>query len=253
MRLHETTDFKSKAILQNFLKWWEERDITPDLNRLDITKKISVEPDGTINSDATINIYDVKSTFLPFKFGKVARMRLRMPNLETFHNAPKECPTFTLEKWTDSGQNIKLKSLMNCPQKSNYMSFEMGRPLENLQCSLTSPCEDLWIDTPEILSFAGLPQRVTNLSLNMTKQKSISGIKQLRNVGNLNILLPLDFNGGLLAICLIPGLQSVTGTNRASPVEKALQLISGALEKNMNVHDVQELMIESGFAKFARL
>lgn len=257
MRIHETIDFRSKATLYNFLEWWKDR-TRGNVNEQDNTflSKISVESDGTINCGWKIDIIDHRSTFLPFKFGTVASMRLQMKNLESLHNSPTNCQgIFSIES-ANNVQNDKLRSLVDCPQKVGHMSFELSQPLENLANSLTHPCESVWINVSEIVSFAGNKQFIQNLGLNLSNQKTLSAIKQLRYVNNLDITLPSDFSGGLLGLCLIPGLQSVSGGGEKTQHfawDKALKVLEQGLAQKMNVHDVQELMIESGYRAFARL
>lgn len=264
MRIHETADpfANKKQILHNFVQYWKEHSAITAVTEIEqdmMFDKAMVDDDGSINVNCKVHLHDDKATKLPFKFGNVSEMRLDMPNLQTLENTPRVVKgIFGIESFIGGLANTQLKTMAGGPQRAGHMAFEFNQSVENLQTSLTQPIESIWIGAPEILSFAGFNTTCNEMSILVPLQKSISGIhKQLRGVNYLHIVLPDNFDGGLLGLAMISGIKGIGGsggsTRNHKPHEKAIRLISQGVKSHKNVHEIQEDLIDAGLRKFATL
>lgn len=287
MRLHETSNVfeNSQKYLFDFVKWWADHSYKntmlglsmgemPDIDTIknhpnspSVTKflsKISVNGDNDgffINCDWNINVHDNTISRLPFRFNKVSNMRIIADNLTTLEGAPRYCSSFCIETLNGtSPTNTKLTSLEHGPQHASHLSFELASPLKNLKLTMASPIESLWVHAPSIESFEGPGVHCHELTCIVPEQRSISGIhKQLSNVEMLGLVLPLDFDGGILGLALVKGLRKIV---RATPnriigggteYEKGFMLINKSKAEGWDIHELQEQMIDAGLGKFARL
>jgi hypothetical protein len=277
MRLHETGDAFENAIKyrDDFIKWWRSHSVVgpPQNGGKDpnyLQNKIEVVHDNAgfkINCGWKLVIEDNSITQLPFRFGKVGQMRLSAAKLTTLAGAPEECNMFSLERVNDSGgldqANSVLENITHGPKSAEHMSIELARPLRSLHTNFTHAVDTVWIHAPSIVSFEGLNVHCNELTCTIPFQKSISGIhKQLQNVENLVLALNPAFEGGLLGLAMIKGLKSVGGSfaqkgpwvnPTPNGCDQALTVVNQAIAQKMNVHELQEKMIELGLGKFARL
>lgn len=265
MRLHQTANafLNQRDIGQNFFEYWmnhctpsgQDRNASiADEDKL--MEQIFVDRDGTISTGHSIQLIDEIITELPFKFGRVGSFRIDMPRLNSMKGMPKECGHFGIESFGQRTvmMNHHITSLVGCPQKCQHIAFEIGAPLESLKTSLTSPIESMWIQTPEVKSFAGFNSQCAELTINMTAQQSITGIhKQLTGVDNLFLVLPREFKGGLLGLAMIPNVKYVASGGIVTRPMEAINEIGKMMRQKMNVHDIQEQLMESGYREFARL
>lgn len=263
MRIHEAAAypfFNGEKYIHDFIDYWKEHSIASNISRDALFEKFSITSTGGenfINTDWKIDIKDPASTKLPFKFGRVNGMRLQMDKLATLENTPKYVKThFNIERPIGAIANNLLKNLEGCPEQAGSIAFEVSIPVENLRTGLKSPIERIWIDAPSIKSFEGMNVYCEQLELNLTNQKSISGIhKQLKNVKRLFLLLPSSFSGGLLSLAMIPKLETLM-TNlegRNFGYGKAITIIQIGRSQKKNVHEIQEDLIDAGLNAFATL
>lgn len=279
MRIHETADafFNGEKYIKDFVEYWKAHSYASTsgakrheavFNESDFMDNFSITSTGGqnyINSKLKINIVDHVSTMFPFKMWQVSGMRLHMSKLNTLENMPRYVTShFNIEKFDNGGCNMGLSTMAGGPERANHLGFDIASPLDNLQTGLTGPIESIWIHAPSVNSFAGLNVRCAELSIVVPFQKSISGIhKQLRNVEQLSLVLPPNFQGGLLGLAMIPGIKRIIGAmssigsgsnpNSGTQYEKALEVINQGRAKGKNVHDIQEDMIDAGFKAFATL
>ena len=275
MRIHETADafFNGEKYINDFIEYWKAHvyyvgsglpAVFSEASFMDNFSITSTGGQNYINSKLKINIVDHDSTMFPFKMWQVSGMRLHMRNLNTLENMPRYVTAhFNIERFDSGGLNSRLTSMVGGPERAGHLGFDIAQPLENLQTGLTGPIESISIHAPEIRSFAGLNVRCSELLLVIPNQHSISGIhKQLRNVEQLRLILPPNFRGGLLGLAMVPGLKKITYSgvlpNNTFAMKKgdyihAFDVINAGKAKGMNVHDIQEEMIEAGLKAFATL
>lgn len=274
MRIHETANpfVNKKQILEDFIKYWREHSDQGGQNgniptafqgTLDplVTKNVWVENDGSISSFWKIILRDSECTKLPFKFYSVRQMHLSMPNLQTLENTPRIVEGIFGIEPDDSGIGAleKLNTMSGGPKTANHMTFVFKTPVANLQTSLTAGIDSIWIQAPEIKSFAGFNSHCAEMTLTLTNQQSISGIhKQLKGVDSLFLVLPENFSVGLLGLVMIPGIKQIGSSpipprGEKAPYHRAITTINELMKQKKNVHDIQEELIEAGLGQFARL
>lgn len=269
MRIHEAANpfFNGEKYIHDFVDYWKEHYMAGITNAVNFSvnddnffNKFSITSTGGenfINTEWKVNIEDHTSTKFPFKMGRVKGMRLQMNNLATLENTPRYVEThFNIEKTGLNTGNSFLSSLEGCPGHAGQIALEVNTPVTNLRSGLSKPIDSIWINAPKILSFEGMNVIVHELAICLSFQSSISGIhKQLKNVKNLALSLPLNFASGLLGLALIPGLDkvSVSGGGDKFPYGKAINIIQLGKSQKKNVHDIQEDLLDAGLRAFATL
>ncbi|MDE1830273.1 MAG: hypothetical protein KGI25_08120 [Thaumarchaeota archaeon] len=211
-----------------------------------------------INCKRKMIIEDNTITKLPFRFGVCSQFRLAADKLETLAGAPEQCNLFAVE-FSKTGRNNNLDSIANGPLRATHLAYQLSHPLRSLETGSIGPIGSLWVDAPSIISFEGLNVPVTELTLRLPLQQSLTGIhKQLKHIEEISIVLSPKFEGGLLSVAMIKGLKRINRTTNsqigiAPTYEKVFMLINEALAQGLNIHELQEKMIEVGLGKFARL
>lgn len=250
---------------KEFIQWWKLRTSAFPIKTVkgvvDSGKMIRMTKDGIDIVGATMSVSDATCEQFPFHMNNVDSFQLVMPELHSFNNTPRKC------KIAQYGARYSpmqyLDTLVGSVVEAKSLSVYTHAPFLNLETSLTTDIEDLTISTPYFASFEGLNVNVTTLTLETSEQKSFNGIhkglnQSLSNVCRIRVAFTntSSFCGGVLPFAMLdPSIEVIADITGYTHQEfcDAMGVVTEQRKRGTNVHDIQELLIDKGLSKYARL
>lgn len=259
-----TVEIPDRVSKTEFLAWWRMRTtsfpIRNERGVVDSGKIVQVMEDGINVFGANFNIRDYETHQFPFKMNHVDQFSIEMSELKSLKNCPRSCKIGVFGSRLNP--LLKLDSLVGCPETAQTLSVYTKSPMLNLESSLKGHVVSLSIHAPEFISFAGLTAEVDSLSIYGYEQKSFKGIhRELHgNVKSLSISVhsgnDKNFSCGVLPFAMLdPAIKISADIVGSSPMAfvDAIGVVDQGRTSGLNVHEIQELLIDSGFGKYARL
>lgn len=252
---------------KRFLEWWKRHTTTYPIRNekgiVDSGKIVQLTPQG-FNVNGNFVVTDVlvlrgggdKTHEIPFKLNHIDQFVIDLSELHSLKNCPKSCK---MGQFGSNGNPMAyLDSLIGCPERAQSLSVFTKMPMLNLESSLQGHIASLSIQAPSFVSFDGLTVECDHLSLYGCQQQSFKGIhRSLRsNVKSLGITVHQDFSGGVLPFAMLePGIQVTTDISGNPPFDfvDAMGVVIDGRKEGLNAHDIQELLIDKGLGKYARL
>lgn len=259
----------STASKKRFIEWWRFRNssafpVRTHKGVVDSTKVIRLGPNGIDIVGATFRVVDYTTQEMPFNMNAVDSFILEMPALRSFKNCPKYCKT--------SGQfgsahvpMLHVDTLEGCPLRITSLSLYTMNKMKNLVTSFTyGDVESLSIDTPEFQSFAGLNRHVRQVNIVTWKQQSFKGIhRDLHDIDVLTVTPTADPRGeqltseiGVLPFAMMDaGIEIFADASRSfdNAWNEAMAMVNTSRKEGLNVHDIQERLMDAGYGKYAKL
>lgn len=250
------------ASKKRFMEWWKFHTTAYPVRAhkgvVDSGKIVRMSEKGFDIIGATFKVNDYMSEQMPFRMNAVDSFIIEMPQLTSFKNCPKYCKA-SGQFGSSAVPMHHTDSLIGCPQRINSLTVHTRNMMTNLETSLQGEVESLSIYTPGFSSFAGLTARVRQLNLGTWKQRSFKGIhRDIHNIEVLTIGLWNDSEHevGVLPFAMMDERIAILPDAMANaPLEwiDALRLVNQSRIEGLNVHDIQERLIDAGFGKYAKL
>lgn len=253
------------ASKKKFIEWWKAHTQYPIGIRnvkgvVDSGKVVRLGTDGSFNiySSPMIIMDDYFEEF-PYKMNMVENFTFEIPELHSLKNCPKEC---RIGQFGTHHKRMKyMDTLVGTPTKAQSLTIHTESVFLSLENSLTSDIDDLTINAPSFASFDGLTNvNVGCLTLIARHQKSFKGIHRSikSNVKALSISIHdnFDISCGVLPFAMLdPSIVVISHVSDSPPsgFVDAMEVVSESREVGMNAHDIQELLIDKGLGKYARL
>lgn len=247
------------ASKKRFLEWYRLHSTNYTIqNRkgvVDSGKVVRMGKNGIDVVGANFVVTDKTLEEFPFKMNTVNIFQIDMPELHSLNNCPKFCTT---GQFGSVASPMKyLDSLVGGPQVAKHLSVYTDSPMLNLETSLIKPIAGLSLFAPYFGCFAGLNVEVDQLHITAYEQLSFKGIhRELKNVKSLRICVGENFKGGVLPFAMLDsGIDVYADTILNPPVafQESMAIVQQSRKMGLNTHDIQELLIDSGYGKYARL
>lgn len=246
---------------KRFMEWWKLHTSQFPVRNIkgvvDAGKIVRMAPEGISVLKSPMIINDHFCEEFPFKMNLVEHFTLEMPELHSLKNCPTECrigqfgTTFTPMRYMDT--------LVGTPARAQALTIHTKSVFLSLENSFTHNIENLTINANSFASFDGLTNvEVTQLTLIGRFQKSFKGIHRSikSNVKVLTISIHKEFDCGVLPFAMldpsITVIPDVSG-NPPSQFTDAMEAVAEGRKAGLNAHDIQELLIDKGLGKYARL
>ncbi len=184
---------------------------------------------------------------------------IEMPELHSLKNTPRFCLT---GRFGHPNKPMKyMDTLVGGPEIAKSITVFTEATWLNLETSLVQDVEMLTINAPSIAAFEGLNVNVTHLVLNTTDQHSFKGIHKALNNNTANICkfsigVEKNYKGGVLPFAMLDPSIEVTADVAGNPpldFTKSMEIVAEARNEGLNIHDIQERLIDCGMEQYARL
>lgn len=259
------THYADKVAAPNktqFLMWWKQHTNSYPIRSargvVDATGLCTLTEHGFNIRNCHFQITDFKSEKIPFKLNSVDHFTIVMPELKSLENCPADA-VLSAQYGSITMPMRYMDNLRGTVFRTKSMAVVTEMPIGNLENRLVDDVEDITIVAPMILDFVGLTQvKVARLTLNVQKQKTFKGINKAikGNVKALSIGVGPDFAGGVLPFAMMDDsvlvLPEVAG-NPPVGFKQAMDVVAEGRIDGLNVHDIQEKLIDIGLGKYAQL
>lgn len=246
---------------KRFMEWWKAH--TPQYpirnvkGVVDSGKVVRMTSDGIDIKTSPMIVTDEDYDEFPFRLNLVEHFTIEMPELHSLKNCPKECRVGQFG--TQLNPMKYMDTLVGCPSKAQSLTIHTKATFLNLENSFTSQIESLSINAPSFACFDGLENvGVSHLTLIGRFQKSFKGIHRSikGNVKAISIGIHEEFNCGVLPFAMLDPsvivIPDVSG-NPPKGFTDAMEVVAEGRKGGQNAHDIQELLIDKGLGKYARL
>lgn len=251
------------ASKKRFMEWWKKHTTAFPLRSergvVDSGKNIKLTNDGINIRGVAFVVHDTDDHYeeFPFKLNSVDQFTLNFPWLHSLKNCPVDAAISAQYGCIKTPMEY-LDSLIGCPIRCRSLSVVTKATMLNLENSLRVSTADITVVAPEFASFAGLTVDCDTLTIKASHQPSFRSIyKELKsNVKNLAIGVGDDFKGGVLGLAMLDmAINLIPDVSGNPPVgfTDAITMVADARKEGINVHDIQERLIDGGLGKYAQL
>lgn len=251
----------SVASKKRFLEWYKLHSTNYPIRNhkgvVDSGKVIRLHNEGINVIGAAFGVIDHQLEEFPFKMYEVENFVINMPNLHSLKNCPKYCKSGQFGAATSPMKYMD--SLIGCPEIAKSLTVYTEACILNLRTSLIQPIASLTIYAPYFACFEGLNVEVEQLHLTAYEQKSFKGIHRALKSSNIKAIrvgVTIDFPGGVLPFAMLdPGIDVYSDITINPPVgfTESMEIVNECRKVQMNIHDIQERLIDAGLGKYARL